>query len=225
MAAGSAVRIGDAAKAILKQQSRTLAEEIGIDVAANDAENLFCLLIGALLLSARIGHELAMKSARALFARGWTTPRKMAKTTWEQRVKALDEGGYARYDERTSTMLGETSQMVLEKYDGDLRNLRQAARAGRGRPDPLRERKLLKEFKGIGDVGADIFFRQAQLVWPELYPFADDRVLETAGAVRLPEDAAKLARLVRRKRDFVRLVDGLMTMRLRRGHDSLRAQG
>jgi hypothetical protein len=50
--------------------------------------------------------------------------------------------------------------MVVEKYGGDLRNLRKSAAPG-GRPDPARERKLLKEFKGIGDVGANIFFREA----------------------------------------------------------------
>lgn len=208
---------------LLHRQKQTLAEDMGIHVTSNDPENLFCLLIGALLLSARIGHELAMKSVRVLFDRGWTTPRKMAKTTWEQRVKALDEGGYVRYDERTSTMLGETAQLVIDKYGGDLRRLRESAKSGGARPDPALERKLLKEFKGIGDVGADIFFREVQLVWPELYPFADDKILETAKEVGLPAKPANLARLVHRKRDFVRLVDALITVRLNREQNEIRS--
>jgi|SRR5579883_1234500 endonuclease III len=218
----STAEVQNVTKALLKRQPKTLAEEMGIEIAANDPQSLFCLLTGALLLSARIGHELAMKSARVLFERGWTTPRKLAKSTWEQRVKALDEGGYVRYDERASTMLGETAQAVIEKYGGDLRNLRDASRIGRGHPDPARERKLLKEFKGIGEVGVDIFFREAQLVWPELYPFADSKVFETAEEVGLPAEAPTLARLVRRKRDFIRLVDALITVRLNHEEDQIR---
>lgn len=162
-------------KLLLTDYGRTVAEDLGVDAVSGEPRDLFCILIAALLLSARIGHELALEAARILLQRGWTTPEKMAKSTWQQRMKALDEGGYVRYDERTSTMLEQTAQMVIQKYGGDLRNLRQAAGA-----DSARERKLLKEFKGIGDVGANIFFREVQLAWPELYPFADDRILETA---------------------------------------------
>jgi hypothetical protein len=37
-----------------------------------------------------------------------------------------------------------------------------------------------EEFKGIGDAGADIFCREVQIVWDELYPFADRKALATA---------------------------------------------
>ena len=74
-------------------------------------------------------------------------------------------------------MLGDTALMLLDKYRGDLRQLRAAA----GR-DPRRERLLLKECKGIGEVGADIFCREAQITWDELFPFADRRALEAAGS-------------------------------------------
>ena len=207
-------------KFLLKQYGTTLAEDLGINVSANDPKSLFCLLIASLLLSARIGHDLALRSARILLQRGWTSPEKLAKTTWEQRVKALDEGGYVRYDERTSTMLGQTAQMIIDKYQGDLRKLREAAEA-----DPGRERKLLKEFKGIGDVGANIFSREVQLAWPELYPFADDRVLQTARELGLPPNARKMAALVHQRRDFVRLVNALMHVRLAREQEHVRALG
>lgn len=38
----------------------------------------------------------------------------MAASTRKQRVRALDEGAYVRYDERTSTMLGEIAQTLIE---------------------------------------------------------------------------------------------------------------
>ena len=85
--------------------------------------------------------------------------------------------------------------MLLDRYQGDLRKLREAA----GR-DPQEERRLLEEFKGIGDVGADIFMREVQLVWDELYPFADRRGLSAAARLGLGDDAQALSALRRSSR-------------------------
>jgi hypothetical protein len=140
----------------------------------------------------------------------------MLDTTWAQRVEALDEGGYVRYDERTATTLDQDARMVLEKYRGDLRRLREDA----GR-DPQSERTLLKEFKGIGDVGADIFLRDVQAAWPELFPFADERVLASAEKLGLPRNAKELAALVRGRRAFARLVAALVWVELERRHEEV----
>lgn len=206
-------------KILLKRYGRTFAEELGIDAEANEPSPLFCLLTSALLFSARIGHTIALRAARVLIERGWTTPERMAKTTWEERVRALDEAGYVRYDERTSTMLGETAQLVIDRYRGDLRNLREAANA-----EPAREHVLLKEFKGIGDVGANIFFREVQLAWPELFPFADDRVLAAAKELGLPADPHALAKAVHGRREFARLVAALIRVHLDRKYEEVREE-
>jgi hypothetical protein len=201
---------------LLKLYGRTFAEDLGIDAATNEPSPLFCLLISALLFSSRISHHVASKSARILFERGWTTPERMAATTWEQRVQALDEGGYVRYDERTSTMLGESAKMLIDLYQGDLRKLRAAAER-----DPARERSLLDQFKGVGDVAVNIFFREAQLAWPELFPFADEKALASAKKLGLPADSEKLRRLVRSPRNFVRLVSALVRVQLEHRHDEI----
>jgi endonuclease III len=191
-------------KGLLARHGRTFAEELGIKLGKPGPSALFRLLCAATLLSARIGHKLAMRAAAALAQEGWTTARVMAKTTWQRRTRVLNKSGYARYDEKTSTMLGDTARRTLELYGGDLRKLREAA--GRERQA---ERELLKEFKGIGDVGADIFCREVQVAWDELYPFADKRVLDSARKLGLPADADRLAKLVSR-RQFPRLVAALM---------------
>jgi endonuclease III len=204
------------AQILLARYGQTFAEELGLALESNRSPALFCLLIAALLFSARIGHSVALESARILFRRGWTTPRKLAATTWNQRVQALDEGGYVRYDERTSTMLGETAQMLIELYGGDLRKLREQADS-----NPAIERKLLKQFKGVGDVGVNIFFREAQVVWPELFPFADEKVLACAKRLHLPADPELLRGLVRGRRDFARLVAALMRVQLDKKHNEI----
>jgi hypothetical protein len=206
-------------KVLLRRYGLTFADDLGIHVEANQPSPLYCLLISAALFSTRISHVIALKSARILFEHGWTTPEKMVATAWEQRVRALDEGGYVRYDERTSTMLGQTAQMLIDGYQGDLRKLREAAGT-----DPVRERKLLDQFAGIGEVAVNIFFREAQVAWPELFPFADERTLASASKLMLPADAGKLAALVPNRRDYVRLVSALIRVQLDHTHDKLLAE-
>jgi endonuclease III len=178
-------------EALLERHGRTYAAELGIGLERNTPSALYRWLCAATLLSARIGAGAAMQAAQALAEQGWTTAQKMAAATWEQRTRTLNQAGYARYDESTSRMLGDTARMLLEKYQGDLRRLRDAAER-----DPERERALLKECKGIGEVGADIFCREAQIAWDELFPFADRRALEAAGRLGLEDDAEKLAKRV-----------------------------
>jgi endonuclease III len=206
----------DTVSALLELHGRTYADEIGVDVGGNTPSPLFRLLCASLLFSARISSSIAVAAAKALADRGWTTPEKMADSTWSERAKALNESGYARYDERTSRMLGETTELLLDRYRGDLRRLRDEAER-----DPEQERRLLKEFKGIGDVGVDIFFREVQGAWGELYPFADRRALDVAEALELGSDPETLADLVPRK-DYPRFVAALIRFGLEGDDDTLR---
>lgn len=195
---------------------RTFAEELGIDLKANDPASLFRLLCACLLFSTRISHVIALKAAGNLKDHGWTTPQKMTASTWGQRVRALDEAGYVRYDERAATMLGETAQLLLDLYDGDLGELRR--RAGH---QAARERELLKEFSGIGDVGVNIFFREVQAVWPELFPYLDARATESAAQCGLGADPTTLASLVTTRDDFARLAAALVRVQLGHKHDEI----
>jgi len=195
-------------RALLERHGRTFAEEAGIAVEANTPPALYQLLCASLLFSARISARIALRAFGALMAEGWTTPERLAATTWEERVRVLNASGYARYDESTSRMLGDTTTLLLQRYQGDLRRLRDAARR-----DPQREKRLLQEFKGIGELGADIFLREAQVAWEELYPYADARVLEGARALGLPQNVRELAALVERD-DFPRLAAALVRLRL-----------
>jgi endonuclease III len=203
--------------ALLKRHGRTFADELGIKLQSDTPSALFRWLCAALLFSARIGNEIATAAARALSNQGWTTPKKMAAATWEARTRVLNHAGYTRYDEKTSRMLADTSELVLERYGGDLRKLREAA----GR-NPKREKELLMECKGIGEVGADIFLREVQVAWTELQPFADFTALKSASKVGLPKKAEELAKMVTKK-DFPRLLAALVRCQLAKDHKEMLA--
>ena len=202
-------------EALLERHGQTYAEELRIDIAKGTPSALFKLACAAILFSARIGAKQGVTAARALFDQGWTTAQKLTGSTWDERVRVLNQHGYARYDERTATMRGDAGELLLDRYGGDLRKLREAA----GR-DPGKERRLLLDLKGLGNVGVDIFFREIQIPWEELYPFADRRALNEAKRLGLPDDAKALARGHDRP-TFARLVTALVRTTLDKDRDAV----
>ncbi|MFD7921680.1 endonuclease [Streptomyces sp. NPDC059740] len=180
--------------ALLAGHGRTYAAEAGVRLR-DTPQPLYQLLVLAGLLSARIRASIAVAAARALFDAGMRDPRRMAEATWQQRVDALGEGGYRRYDERTATQLGEGAQLLRDTYRGDLRRMRQEADG-----DLAALRDALRKVPGIGPTGADIFLREAQAVWPEFVPHLDGKALQGAERLGLPSDPRALARLVDRDR-------------------------
>ncbi|RPK87763.1 MULTISPECIES: hypothetical protein [Streptomyces] len=184
----SARRITDA---LLEECGRTYAAEAGIRLR-DTPQPLYQLLVLSHLLSARIRASVAVAAARALFAHGMRTPRRMVEATWQQRVDALGEGGYRRYDERTSTQLGEGARLVLDVWKGDLRRLRAEAD---GDGEVLRAG--LRRVRGIGPAGADIFVREVQAIWPETGFWAGAKALQGAERLGLPTSPGKLADVAR----------------------------
>ncbi|RJS91618.1 hypothetical protein [Salinisphaera sp. Q1T1-3] len=198
----------EAIAALLDDHGRTFADELGVDIARNTPAPLFRLLCLALLTSAPVQADIAMRAARAMGEAGWTTPEKLAASTWQARVDVFDAAGYSRVDEKTATEMVAFNDYLMDAYDGDLRRLRVEADG-----DTAVALRALKRFKGIGDTGAAIFLREVQAVWPECYPFADRASLSMAETLGLPTDAARLARLVGRA-DFPRLIAALVRVKL-----------
>ncbi|MFI9240360.1 endonuclease [Streptomyces sp. NPDC053079] len=181
------------AAALLRAHGRTYAEEAGITLR-DTPQPLYRLVVLACLLSARIRASVATDTARSLAKAGMKDPRRMAGATWQQRVDALGEGGYRRYDERTATQLGDGAQLLLDRYRGDVRRMREEADGDLGRL-----RKLLREIPGLGPTGVDIFLREVQGLWPEVHPCFGGKAGEGADRLGLPRDPAALARLVGRE--------------------------
>ncbi|MER7986756.1 endonuclease [Streptomyces noursei] len=190
MSDASGARQRGLVRALLGRHGETYAAESGIRLR-NTPQPLYQLAVLADLLSTRIRASVAVATLRALRDAGLSTPRRMLDATWQQRVDALGAGGYRRYDEGTATRLGEGAELLLDRYGGDLRRMRETAD---GDADALR--RLLQELPGIGPTGSAIFLREVQGVWPEYAPFLDPKAVQGAERLGLPGDPGKLARLV-----------------------------
>ncbi|KAB8257299.1 hypothetical protein BDV32DRAFT_127592 [Aspergillus pseudonomiae] len=173
-------------------------------------ETLLAMVIDAMLKSRPISHDLTQRTITKVIDAGYHDIHKLGDSTWEERTMILKDGGYNRYREQGATNLGELAELVEGKYDGDLNNLLEEAHHNR---DEVRQ--LIKEIKGLGDLGADLFFNNVQSVWPEIAPFVDKRSLKTAEQVGIGTDLdAIYADLKRDAMKMSRLANGLSAARL-----------
>ncbi|MFE6506187.1 endonuclease [Nocardioides sp. NPDC057767] len=180
----------DVMRRLLDAGGTTYAEEAGIRLRDKPSP-LYRLLVLAMLSSTRISTDIAVAAAREVSAAGWRTPQRLLDSTWQQRVDALGRAHYRRYDESTATKLEEQARWLLDTYRGDLRRLRPTSH-----DDAEALIDALTESPRVGPVGARIFCREVQDVWPALSPFLDGPLLDQAGELGLPEDPDELAALV-----------------------------
>lgn len=104
------------------------------------------------------------------------------------------------------------SYLICTAIGGDLNNLLKEADS---KPDKVR--RLLKEIKGIGNVGIDIFCDTAQEIWPCLAPFIDPRSLKTAEHCGLGDDVKEIWEAIGKDPTHMcRLAAALTTVRLER---------
>lgn len=193
---------------LLDRHGRLYAEDAGIRLADRPAP-LYQLLVLATLMSAPIPADTSVTAAHELFASGYRSPKAMSEASWQDRVDALGRGHYRRYDERTATMLGDGAELLVGKWHGDLRRLRDES-AGDVRDIASR----LTEFPGMGPVGASIFLREVQEVWPVVSPYVDAKVTSGAHRVRLPADRESLATLLADSGQPARLAAALVRVSL-----------
>jgi len=167
----------------------TYAEEAGITIR-NKPMALFELLSLCMLASKPIAASTAAAAAHELFRDGLRTPVAVLAANRRQLIEAFGRAGYARYDESSATRMTELATKVKDEYGGDLRNL--AAEADH---EVSATAEALRDFTGIGQVGADIFLREVQDVWPWVRPHFDDRAIATAKSLGLPDDPRRLGEL------------------------------
>jgi hypothetical protein len=150
--------------------------ELGIDVDAGDAE-IERWFLAATLFGTRISARVAERTFRVLSDAGLAQIAQARHIPWDDLVACLDEGGYARYDFRTATRLQALSEVIDERYDG------QVAVIGRGFRTYPELRRALDVLPGWGAVTIQLFLRELRGVWPGAEPPLDQRA--TFGAQHL----------------------------------------
>jgi hypothetical protein len=176
-------------RGLLETAGTSYADEAGIRLK-DQPMPLFQLLTLCMLASKPIDAAIAMQAARELFQAGLRTPQAVLKTNRADMIRAFGRAHYVRYDESSATRLVDIATAVRDNYGGDLRKLATGDVKGTVR--------LLKQFKGIGDTGADIFLREVQDVWTWARPYFDKRALTAARQLGLPSDPDKLGTLAPR---------------------------
>ena len=154
---------------------------IDVDAGRDEVERWF---LAATLLGTRISAAIAMRTYRVLHDAGVSTIADAGQRSWEDLVALLDAGGYARYDFRTASRLGDLSVVVAQRHpDG-------VAAMGAKQTDPADLMTTLDELPGWGPVTVRAFLRELRGVWPAAMPPIDPRAREAAhhlGLIDQPE--------------------------------------
>jgi len=147
------------------KKSKLYSEELGIDLSKKKPAELFKWFIASILFGARISETIAKNTYKTLEKYKLLKPQKILKAGWNFLVNPImRQGGYVRYDGKTSDILLKISDMLIKKYNGNLNNLHDKAKDSKDL-----ENKLM-EFHGIGPTTVNVFLRELRPYWKKANP-------------------------------------------------------
>ena len=165
---------------LVKKFGGRYAGELGIDLSHSDSAEIQKWFLAAVLFGARISGKIAAKTYAEFARAGVVSPERILHAGWNDLVRILGRGGYARYDFKTADKLLEVSNILLWEYAGDLNSLHRIAA-----DQPDLERRLKQLGKGVGDVTVNIFLREMRGIWPKAQPLPSAKVVQAAKALGL----------------------------------------
>jgi len=146
-------------------KSELYSEELGIHLEERSDREYFMWFLASVLFGARISETISKRTYRAFVRHHLTTPQRILAAGWNFLVDpVMREGGYVRYDEKTSHEILENCRMLLREYGGSLTHLYHEAKDAHDL-----ERRLL-EFLGVGPVTVNIFLRELRPYWRKADP-------------------------------------------------------
>ena len=152
------------------------SEELRLDLSR--PEDRFKWFLASILFAKRISAKIAKKTYACFEQEELTSPDAILDAGWNHLVEVLDSGGYARYDFSTATNLLEIVRTLKENY-GNLEKLHEES----SNPADLESR--LKEFRGVGHVGVNIFLRELRGIWEKAKPKPSQMAITTAKKIGL----------------------------------------
>jgi len=199
------------------RRSVLYSEELGIRLQGSADEEVFKWFLASVLFGARISGSTAEKTYHSFERHNLLDPRSILDAGWDYLVDpVMREGGYVRYDEKTSREILKNCEMLLGEYRGSLNRLHGLAADGSDL-----ERRLLA-FYGVGPVTVNIFLRELRPYWAKADPQPLPIVLQVAGRYRID-----LTSLSRKSLAFTRVEAGLVrlkgTLRGRQGRKGTEA--
>ena len=185
------------------KKSTLYSEELGINLANNTDKELFKWFLASILYGARISETIAKHTYQTFKCYHLLTPQKIRQAGWDYLVNPImREGGYVRYDGKTSSTLLKVCETLIEEYNGSLLSLHNKAH------DHLDLEKRLERFYGVGPTTVNIFLRELRPYWTKSDPEPLPLVKEAAS--RLGID---LTEFNRKTITFTRIEAGLIRLR------------
>ena len=185
------------------KESPTYAEGLGIDLGLRNDKEIFKWFLASVLFGAPISETLAQKTYRSFERHGLLTPERILEAGWSFLVNpVMKEGGYVRYDEKTSREVLRNCEQLNADYGGSFNRLHRVAENG----SDLESRLLA--FYGVGPVTVNIFLRELRPYWNKADPAPLPVVTRLARQYGLD-----LNSLDRKDPSFVRIEAGLMRLR------------
>ena len=136
---------------------KTYSEELGINLWSKNPEEIFKWFLASVLFGKRISEQIAKNTYEEFEREDLLTPESILEAGWDKLVEILDRGGgYVRYDFSTASRLLDIMKDLKES--GGLMELYK-----RSKNSEDFENKL-KDFKGVGDVTANIFLRELRFM-------------------------------------------------------------
>jgi len=136
------------------------SDVLGINLRTKDDREIFKWFLASILFGAPITESSVIRTYRCFESHGVLTPEKILETGWQGLVDILDEGGYTRYDFKTSDKLLEFMDNLLTRYKGSLNLIHEKA------SDQSDLEKRLRDLgKGVGPVTVSIFLRELRNLW------------------------------------------------------------
>lgn len=185
------------------KNSELYSEELNIELRKNTDEELFKWFLASILFGARIQAKIAKNTYKTFEKYDLLKPKKILDAGRDYLVSPImREGGYVRYDGKTSDQILKNYRTILDKYNGSLLKVHSKSNSNK------ELEKNLKKFHGIGFITVNIFLRELRPIWEKANPEPLDRVKNIAEELDID-----LSEFNRKSWDFVRVEAGLIRLR------------
>jgi hypothetical protein len=150
-------------------------------------------LLSAVILARPLSHALGHRSIRTILnpPYNFNTPEAIRKAGKAKVHQAMCDAR-TQHKEKIANEIVQLADVITEKFGGEddtgLEEVRKQSDY-----DVRKERELLKtSIHGLGNTGLNIFFRRVQWLWTKGFPFMDERTMDAAASLGLPDDAEEL---------------------------------